>query len=428
MNKHKITRREQFCQIQSEITGSGQYLVVGIDVAKDKHHAFMGTAAGKTLLKKLIFENDLDGFGKLLQRCEAARVQNGLAKIVLGLEPTGNYHKPLANHLIENGCQVVLVTGKAVKDNRRQLDGRWDKNDTKDAANVADLVSRGRCLYYDAGSAQINQLRDLLSLRRRLKKEEHSLRMRIRNTVLAKYFPELDRFYGACESESLAIVRWCLDPAKIAAMDFDPFFAMVTRSRRGIAQKLRLQKIHQLAAQSVGCPMGPAAEFEAVLLVQKLKQVREQIKQVEDLMQQVARDFDEYQILLSIPGFGPYVAAVVLAAIADALRFESSNQVVKLAGYDLCANRSGKSSDDAVPVISKNGNAQLRYALYQAAFIASVHNPHFSAYFTHVLRGRQRERGIKTKMRVKLAAKMLIIAWTLMKKKEPFNPDYLHIE
>jgi transposase len=428
MNSQKITRRQQFCQIQSEITGSDQYLVVGIDVAKDKHHAFMGTATGKTLLKKLVFENDIDGFRKLLQRCEAARVQNDLAKIVFGLEPTGNYHKPLANHLIESGWHVVLATGKAVKDNRRQIDGRWDKNDTKDAANVADLVSRRRCLYYDVPSAQIEQLRDLLSLRRRLKKEEHSIKMRIRNTLLAKYFPELDRFYSACESESLAIVRWCLDPAKLAVLDFDRFFAMVTRSRRGIAQKLRLQKIHQLAAQSVGCPIGPAAEFEAVLLVEKLKQVREQIKQVEDLMQQVARDFDQYQILLSIPGFGPYVAAVVLAAIADPLRFESSNQVVKLAGYDLSAERSGKSSDDAVPVISKNGNAQLRYALYQAAFIASVHNPHFSAYFTHVLRGRQRERGIKTKMRVKLAAKMLIIAWTLMKKKQPFNPDYLHIE
>jgi hypothetical protein len=27
-----------------------------------------------------------------------------------------------------------------------------------------------------------------------------------------------------------------------------------------------------------------------------------------------------------------------------------------------------------------------------------------------------------TKMRVKLAAKMLVIAWTLMKRKEVFNP------
>jgi len=31
-------------------------------------------------------------------------------------------------------------------------------------------------------------------------------------------------------------------------------------------------------------------------------------------------------------------------------------------------------------------------------------------------------------MRVKLAAKFLIIAWTLMKKKESFNPDYLKLE
>ncbi len=45
-----------------------------------------------------------------------------------------------------------------------------------------------------------------------------------------------------------------------------------------------------------------------------------------------------------------------------------------------------------------------------------------------ILRGRERERGIRTKMRVKLAAKMLKIAWTLMKKKETFNPDYLNIE
>jgi len=47
-------------------------------------------------------------------------------------------------------------------------------------------------------------------------------------------------------------------------------------------------------------------------------------------------------------------------------------------------------------------------------------------YNTNLLRGREREQGIKTKMRVKLAAKMLIIAWTLMKKKEPFNPNYLN--
>jgi hypothetical protein len=49
-------------------------------------------------------------------------------------------------------------------------------------------------------------------------------------------------------------------------------------------------------------------------------------------------------------------------------------------------------------------------------------------YYTSKLRGRQRERGISTKMRVKLAAKLLVIAWTLMKNKEVFNPKCLNKE
>ena len=37
---------------------------------------------------------------------------------------------------------VVLVSGVAVKRNRELLDGRWDKHDTKDAGNIADLISQ----------------------------------------------------------------------------------------------------------------------------------------------------------------------------------------------------------------------------------------------------------------------------------------------
>ncbi len=85
-------------------------------------------------------------------------------------------------------------------------------------------------------------------------------------------------------------------------------------------------------------------------------------------------------------------------------------------------------TDSAVSVISKRGKAYLRYALYQAAFIASTRNRHFVIYYTNKLRGREREKGIKTKMKVKLAAKMLIIAWTLMKKKEPFDPNFLNTD
>ena len=175
MSNQEIIRRKQYCQIIKEVSATDKYLIVGIDVAKEKHHAFMGSSKGKVLLKRLIFENNIGGFSRLLKIVEEIKVQNGLSKIVYGIEPTGNYHKPLARHLIKNGYNLVLVTGQAVKNNRQLLDGRWDKNDTKDAANIADLVSRGKCHYYDMPSTSILEIRSLLSLRRRLKKEEHSL-------------------------------------------------------------------------------------------------------------------------------------------------------------------------------------------------------------------------------------------------------------
>jgi hypothetical protein len=99
-----------------------------------------------------------------------------------------------------------------------------------------------------------------------------------------------------------------------------------------------------------------------------------------------------------------------------------------MSGYDLGANLSGKRSNDSVPVISKRGNSELRYALHQAAHVASTRNRDFIRYFTRMLHGRERERGIKTKMKAKLAGKMLKIAWTLMKKQELFDPDHLIIE
>ncbi len=186
--------------------------------------------------------------------------------------------------------------------------------------------------------------------------------------------------------------------------------------------------VRQLAAESIGCPTGSAVEFEADLLVGKLEQVRQQLKKTADLMEDVCMEFSEYSYLPTIPGFGPYIAARVLASISNPWRFDSSNQVIKMAGYDLGAKQSGKKSNDAVPVISKRGNGELRYALCQAAHVASTRNPYFIRYFTKTLHGRERERGIKTKMKVKLAAKMLKIAWTLMKKKQGFDPDYLITE
>jgi len=63
--------------------------------------------------------------------------------------------------------------------------------------------------------------------------------------------------------------------------------------------------------------------------------------------------------------------------------------------------------------------------LYQAAVIATSRDRYFVEYFTRLITGREKERGIKTKMRVKVSARILIIAWTLMKNGQTFQGKYL---
>ena len=427
MKHDNVNRYAEFCQFRKEIRGSAEYVIVGIDVAKERHHAFFGTATGQALLKRLLFDNSAGGFSELLERVGQLKTRHGLSKAVFALEPTGNYHKPLANWLLEQGQLLVLVSNHAIAENRQTLDGRWDKNDTKDSANVADLVSQGKCQFFEEPDADLLELRALLSLRKRLKKQEHSIRMQIRNGLVARHFPELDRHWGSCLTENLAIVRWCLDPRKISAMSFSDFLSLVTTRDRGQRQVQRLRAIHELAASSVGCPVNEATVFEAQTLVERFHDVHRRIEQTEAQIETVCRRFPTYRRIRTIPGFGPYVCSQVLAKIGDPHRFKARKQVVRLAGFDLNAKRSGKRSQTAVPVISKRGNTDLRYALYQAALIASYHHAGFRALFTRYLKGREKERGIRTKMRVKLAAKMLVIAWTMMRTETDFDPNLLAV-
>ncbi len=241
----------------------------------------------------------------------------------------------------------------------------------------------------------MQDLRNLFSLKRRLKKEEHGLRVRIRNQLLAQYFPEMDQHFGPVVS--LAVVGRCFDPSVIAGMQFDEFRRSIAIGRMNVAQQKLLQAIWQKAPESIGCHVGEAVPFEGKVMVSMLNQLRETIKGVDDKVEDLCVQFPEYPCLLSIPGFGPDVSSQVLGAIGNPFRFTSHKQVLKMAGFDLCAQRSGKTSHSVTPT-----------------------------YYTNKLRGRQREKGISTKMRVKLAAKLLVIAWTLMKKKEPFDPTYLN--
>jgi hypothetical protein len=46
------------------------------------------------------------------------------------------------------------------------------------------------------------------------------------------------------------------------------------------------------------------------------------------------------------------------------------------------------------------------------------------SYYNGLIKGRELERGIRLEMKVKLSAKLLVTPWTLMKRRETYNPSY----
>ena len=180
-----------------------------------------------------------------------------------------------------------------------------------------------------------------------------------------------------------------------------------------------------MAGESIGCRPGAAMQLEANVLTESIKNHKEQIVKVDKEIEKICGSCKEYTYLLTIPGFGPYVSAVVLAAIGNPHRFENIQQLKRLAGLDLNASRSGKRSSSAVPVISKKGKGDLRYALYQAALMASSLTVRFRGLLPqHSKRPRKRKRHWHQNA-CQTGDKILVIAWTLMKNKEPFSPSYL---
>ena len=122
---------------------------------------------------------------------------------------------------------------------------------------------------------------------------------------MARYFPELEAAYPQADCMVLAVVETLFDTDAIVKMEFAEFIETVTRGKTiRVAQKQRLREIREAAHQSIGCALGEAAQWEAKVHVEQLRDIRAKIKENETRIQAAAEQFPEYQYLLSMPGFG----------------------------------------------------------------------------------------------------------------------------
>ncbi len=116
--------------------------------------------------------------------------------------------------------------------------------------------------------------------------------------------------------------------------------------------------------------------------------------------------------LLQLSGFGVIISMVVLSAIGDIFRFESSHKLVGYSGLGAGVHDSGK--EHIEKRITKSGRKELRWALVEAAWCAIRISPYWKEqYEKYLKRMRKPNQAI-----VVIARKLLVVVWHVLTKEE----------
>jgi len=123
---------------------TAQTLVVGVDIAKDRHVGQVMTSRGVVLTPRgLVVANSRVGFEQFWAALQLYCAQYQAADVVVGLEPTGHYWWALADWLVARGVTVGLVDPAITRRHKENRDHTPSKSDPKDAVVIADMVNRG---------------------------------------------------------------------------------------------------------------------------------------------------------------------------------------------------------------------------------------------------------------------------------------------
>jgi transposase len=89
---------------------------------------------------------------------------------------------------------------------------------------------------------------------------------------------------------------------------------------------------------------------------------------------------DDFRLLQTIPGIGPFVAASVIGEVQDIKRFDSRKQFTAYMGLDPKIRQSGHTLNNTGK-LTKRGSSHLRHSMFIAANVARRYDPQFKALY-----------------------------------------------
>ena len=359
--------------------------ILGIDAAKHKIRAALRGAQEEE--ERFLFEKDLPvsaaGLRELLARLEAQSKEP--ARFLVLIEATGVLHLHWSAALAKAGYAVAVINPLmarrlyTVENSIR--DNKTDPIDARGLCAIGALHGEKLLAHYRFSlKPEQFALQRLQTVRKALRNALTNLK-KTYQSVLELSFPEL----GALLEVDGTGIRQLLSQA--------PTPAAIARVRLSTLEKNwmlrpKAAKLKALAADSLADPglaQASAPALQAILqaLAEMEARLRSLDQQIETLTGQSV-DPQTKALVESMPGFGPTIAAKVLAYLPSALLHSGSNRkaaarLQAFMGNDPRLQESGQWKGQTR--MSKRGVETLRTAFFQAAFSAAQHDPELKAFY-----------------------------------------------
>lgn len=385
-------------------------LLVGIDVAKDKHECFIQTAEGKVLYNSFSFANNYDGFEELYAKIVSCNDTD----IKVGLEATGHYTYNLLGFLLAKELATFVFNPLQTNQFRKSLTLRKTKTDKVDARTIAlMLVTEPADHAYSLLTYQNEELKSLTRYRFDKVNQCSKLKQSLSRLVTI-LFPELESAVSTVHLNSIYAMLLKYPSAKdVAKSQFHSLVNLLESTSKGRIDKDKAKEIRNLARKSVGFYVS-AKVLELRHTIKLIQILNEEIAEIEERIQNHMQEI--LSPIESIPGISFRLAAVIHAEIGDFQRFSSPDKILAFAGLSPSTYQSGKfTSQNAT--MEKRGSRYLRSALFLAAHLVSRYSKTFATYLQ-----KKRDEGKHYFVALSHVAKKLVrVIFHLQRTGEPFS-------
>ena len=229
-----------------------------------------------------------------------------------------------------------------------------------------------------------------------------------RDLVPALWVPSLD------ERALRELLRRRMHLVRLRTSAMNRSFGLLTQwgLRTGITALRKPGALARLAEQGV-----PATWCRSIeVLLDVIDDLERQLDPIERELRPLARADRRVALLATIPGVAELLGLTLATEIGDVARFPSARRLVGYAGLAPTVVQSGQSSRTGR--LSKAGSNTLRWAAVEAAQQAWRPTNPWHELYTDI----KRRHGKANPAKAAVARKVLIAAWHVLARDEPFTP------